>query len=427
MADTSIRRIMNIWLINHYAVPIKYYPLARTTNFAKYLIRKGHNVTIFAASAVHNSNVNLIIDDRPFIEQTVDSIKYVLINTSQYKGNGISRITNMFQFACRLPKVCNKFEGPDIIMASSATPLACMAGIKLSKKYKCKCIAEVSDLWPESFVEYGLISRNNPFLKLMYIYEKQMYEKADKIIFTMEGGKDYIIEKKWDMEHGGPIDLKKVHYINNGVDLEAFRMNLKNHWLEDRDLDRQDLFKIGYVGSIRKANNLDKILDTALLINNKNVRFLIWGAGDEVEKLKNKVSEQKIKNVVFKGYVDKKYIPSILSRSDLNFFILNGSELFRFGLSLNKSFDYIASGKPLLIVGKASYSLVDKYQCGIHIDSVDPQKTAEEIDRFISMPQTEYEKYCENALKAAYEFDFKELTNKLIGIVYELTENKMSK
>lgn len=418
---------MNIWLINHYAVPIKYYPLARTTNFAKYLIREGHNVTIFAASAVHNSNVNLIIDDSPFIEQTVDSIKYVLINTSQYKGNGISRITNMFQFAYRLPKVCNKFERPDIIMASSATPLACMAGIKLSKKYKCKCIAEVSDLWPESFVEYGLISRNNPLLKLMYIYEKQMYEKADKIIFTMEGGKDYIIEKKWDMEHGGPIDLKKIHYINNGVDLEVFNTNLHHDWLEDGDLDHQDLFKVVYVGSVRKANNLDKILDTALLINNKNVRFLIWGTGDEIATLKNKISEQKIKNVIFKGYVDKKYIPGILSRSDLNFFILNGSELFRFGLSLNKSFDYIASGKPLLIIGKASYSLVDKYQCGIHIDTVDPQKIAGEIDRFVSLSQAEYVKYCENALKAANEFDFKELTNKLLSVMCESTKKQVSK
>ncbi len=415
--------MMNIWLINHYAVPIKYYPLARTTNFAKYLIRQGHNVTIFAASAVHNSDINLISDKSLFTEISVDSIKYVLINTSQYKGNGISRIINMFQFAHRLPKACNKFKKPDIIMASSATPLACTAGIKLSKEYKCKCIAEVSDLWPESFVEYGLISKNNPLLRLMYIYEKRMYTKADKVIFTMEGGKDYIVERKWDIEHGGPIDLKKIHYINNGVDLEEFNKNFEHHWQKDDDLDDQGAFKVVYVGSIRKANNLDKILDTARLIKNKNVRFLLWGAGDEVEPLKKKIKEQKIDNVIFKGRVDKKYIPSILSRSYLNFFILNGSELFRFGLSLNKSFDYIASGKPLLIIGKASYSLVDKYQCGIHIDSVDPKKIADAIDGFASLPQTKYDTYCENSLKAAQEFDFKELTNKLLSIMYELTNS----
>lgn len=41
---------MNIWFFNHYAVPPWLYPLARPYNFAKYLIKKGHNVTIFAAS-----------------------------------------------------------------------------------------------------------------------------------------------------------------------------------------------------------------------------------------------------------------------------------------------------------------------------------------------------------------------------------------
>lgn len=53
---------MNIWLINHYAVPPKYYPLARPTLFAKNLMAKGHTVTVFAASSVHNSDVNLITD-----------------------------------------------------------------------------------------------------------------------------------------------------------------------------------------------------------------------------------------------------------------------------------------------------------------------------------------------------------------------------
>lgn len=38
---------MDIWLINHYAVPPKYYPLARQTCFARYLMAMGHTVTIF--------------------------------------------------------------------------------------------------------------------------------------------------------------------------------------------------------------------------------------------------------------------------------------------------------------------------------------------------------------------------------------------
>ena len=67
---------MNIWIINHYAVPTKYYPLARPANFAKYLIRMGHHVTIFAASTVHNSDINLINNHSLFKTEKIDDIQY---------------------------------------------------------------------------------------------------------------------------------------------------------------------------------------------------------------------------------------------------------------------------------------------------------------------------------------------------------------
>ena len=166
---------MNIWLINHYAVPIQYYPLARTTNFAKYLMRMGHEVTIFAASAVHNSTVNLIEDGSLFREEYVDDIHYVYVRCRSYTGNGIGRISNMFEFARRLKSVCEKFEKPDAVLASSATPMACKEGLKIAKKYGVKAVAEVTDLWPESFVSFGLVSKCNPILVPMYWYEKKMY------------------------------------------------------------------------------------------------------------------------------------------------------------------------------------------------------------------------------------------------------------
>ena len=68
---------MKIWLINHYAVPPQYYPLARPSLFAKNLIKMGHEVTIIAASTVHNSNKNLIEGEEKIKKETVDGIPYV--------------------------------------------------------------------------------------------------------------------------------------------------------------------------------------------------------------------------------------------------------------------------------------------------------------------------------------------------------------
>ena len=68
---------MKIWLINHYAVPPQYYPLERPSLFAKNLIKLGHEVTIIAASTVHNSDINLIENGDRIKRETVDGVPYI--------------------------------------------------------------------------------------------------------------------------------------------------------------------------------------------------------------------------------------------------------------------------------------------------------------------------------------------------------------
>ena len=153
---------MDIWLINHYAVPPKYYPLARQTCFARYLMAMGHTVTIFAASTVHNSNMNLITDGAPWRDEVVDGVHYVYIRCMDYQGNGLKRIYNICEFAWKLPGVCRKFPRPDAIVATSMPPTSCAMGIHLARKYGCRGVAEIADLWPESIVAYGIAGPRNP-------------------------------------------------------------------------------------------------------------------------------------------------------------------------------------------------------------------------------------------------------------------------
>jgi len=97
----------------------------------------------------------------------------------------------------------------------------------------------------------------------------------------------------------------------------------------------------------------------------KNIRFYIFGDGPERQYLENYIIENKITNVVFKGKVDKKYIPNILSKSNLNIFCLEYlPNLFKYGLSPNKMFEYFASGKPVISNVECSYDMLKKYNCG---------------------------------------------------------------
>ncbi len=400
-------------------MPPQYETRVRNNVMAKYLMEKGYRVKIFSASTLHNTNINLIEDKKKlFIEKNYEGLEFVHIRTSNYTGNGLSRLINMLQFPLRLLKVAKKInKKPDIIICDLMSIFA-WSPYLVAKKFKSKFILEVRDLWPESIVAYKGISRKNPIIKLLFKLEKWIYKNADKIIFTMEGGKDYIADKGWDKT----IDMSKIHYINNGVDLEEFNYNKENYIVDDDDLDNQDIFKVVYTGSIRKANNVGKIVDVAEKIienSNGNIKFLIYGDGPEKQILEKYCIENNIYNIIFKGQIEKNRIPYILSRCDLNIMHFSQSSLKNYGSSMNKMFDYLASGKPTISDCEFKYDIFNKYKCGLSIDNASSQVLAEGILKFYNMPKEEYDTYCNNALKAACDFDFKVLTDKLEEVILE--------
>lgn len=425
---------MNIWLFNHYAVPPDLYPLARPYNFAKYLIRDGHSVTIFAASTVHNSNKNLIDKKykNNYLVKDIDKIKYIFIKACNYSGNGIKRIKNMFQYFFRIFKISKmeaKHKKPDIIIATSVHPLTCVAGITIAKKLNIKCIVEIADLWPLTLVELGKLSNKSIITKFMYKLEHWIYKRADAIVFTMEGGKDYIKDMGWSMDTAGVIDLNKVYHINNGVDFTTYNSNILNENIEDIELEENQFFKVIYTGSIGEANLVRNIIYAAELLKNNgysNIKFIIYGDGQEKKDLEDYCKKKDLSNVRFKGKVDKKYVPYILSKADLTIFTGKNVDLYKYGLSLNKMFDYLASGKPILSNIECGYDILKKYKCGITVKGGNTEALADGILKFYNMPKDEYDIYRKNALKVAQYYDFKRLTNKLEQVISN-TMNKTHK
>lgn len=412
---------MNIWLINHYAVPPKYYPLARQTNFAKNLMAMGHAVTIFAASSVHNSDVNLITDGRKWREETVDGVHYVYIKCCDYQGNGIKRIYNICEFAWKLPGVCKQFPKPDAIVATSMPPTSCAMGVRMGRKWGCKTVAEIADLWPESIVAFGIAGPRNPAVIALRRLEKWIYKKADAVVFTMEGAYDYIVEQGWEKE----IPRSKVHYINNGVDLEQFDYNKEHFRVEDPDLDDPSTFKAIYTGSVRPANNPDLLIDCAkYLLPYPDIRLLIYGGGENLDALRQTCETQGLTNCIFKGPVPKKNIPYILSKSDLNLlnYDLKSVGIFKYGSSQNKLFDYMASGQPILSNVSIAHSLIRKYHCGRDDTLPDAETYAKAVLAIYRMDEEQRRLMGANARRAAEDYDFKRLTDKLIAVIESIAE-----
>ena len=413
----------NIWILNHYASGMYFDRGGRHYNFAKYLRRVGYAPVIFCANSKHGKAERFLETDALWEERIAEEIDtpFVFVRARTYTGNGKQRVLNMIDFYCNVKKAAKEYAAqhgrPDVIYASSVHPLTLVAGIQLAKQFGVRCVCEVRDLWPESIVAYSSrFTKDNPLIKFLYRGEKWIYKKADAVVFTMEGGYDYIVEQGW----GKDIPRSKVHHINNGVDLELFDYNREHFRVKDPELDDPKVFKVIYTGSIRRVNNLGLLLDAAKCVKDPRVKLLIWGDGDEREALERRVRDEKIANVEFKGRVEKKYVPSIVSRSDLNLVHWEQAPLLKYGASYNKLFEYMAAGRPIFATVCPGYSIWGRYDCGRDTEDTRPEPLARELEKMAGLPPEELLRLGENAREGSRDYDFRVLTQKLLNVIEEI-------
>lgn len=355
----------------------------------------------------------MIKDKSLYNEKMEDGVQYTYVRSRDYKGNGLDRIWNMIDLPFKMWKTMKVFfkqKSPDVIYTSSPDLFVAFFALLFGKRYKIPVVVEIRDLWPESIVEYNGMSRKNPIIQILYQLEKWIYKQANQLIFTMEGGKEYIVDKGWNRA----VDLRKVKHVNNGVDLEEFETDRKLYQIQDKELSDESKFKVVYVGSIRRANNVQNLVAVADELKRrkeKNISILIYGDGTDKKELEKTCEDKKLNNVLFKGKVEKKYIPYILSKSNLNILNYKQAKTWKYGGSQNKQFEYLASGKPICSNVKMGYSIIEKYNCGIEEDILQIDQYVDIIMKYVNMDEEEYQTECFNASVAAKNYEYKKLSD----------------
>lgn len=406
--------------MNYYTSPPEYVTHERHLKFAHYLQKAGYKVMIFSTGYLERQNISLIGNGKKY--QMVDYGEYHFchVKSGRYKGNGIKRGLSIFQFALRLFLLRNNFEKPDYILHNIHEPFDYPI-VWCAKLRKAKYIVDDWDLWAISFANHGLIKKDGIIDKLIRQIEYSLFKKADAIIISMEGGKDYINDRGFSIEHGGKVNLDKVHYINNGVDLAQFEQNYLSCNLEDSDLTDKNHFKAVYVGSISKANEVEMLVEAArYLKDEKRLRILIYGDGSDRERLEEKAREYKIDNLFFKEKrIPLSNVPYVLRNSNLS--LLNHNRRAgKYGISFGKFFQYLAAGKPICGNIDPSYNYVTKYNLGISKIYASPEEYADAIRSFIDMPEDKYLEMSRRVETLAKEFDYPQLSQKLIKIINSL-------
>jgi len=405
---------MNIFLINHYAGSPKMGMEYRPYYLAKEWMKLGHNVTILVANNSHIRQYNPELNS-DILEEDIDGINYIWVNTPKYNGNGFGRIKNMFAFIkktmYKASYFANKYN-PDVVIASSTYPSDNYVAKKISKLSGAKYIYEVHDLWPLSPMELGGMSKLHPFIVAMQHAESFAYRKADAVVSMLPKTQEH-------MKYHG-LDLKKWHYIPNGIVL--------NDWLNPTNLPVKLTEKIkelkvkhktiiGYTGGHAPSNSLTTLIKAAELLTNENrIHFLFVGDGIEKDNL---ISQAKnLNNISFFGSIPKLSMPKLLKEIDIAVIGSVKSSLYRFGVSPNKLIDYMMAKKPIIQYIDAGNDILKEANAGISVEPENPKAIVDAINKLLNTPQKELNKMGENGHDFIIKHhDYKVLAKKFIECV----------
>lgn len=417
-----------VWFINQNSYLPEDGPHTRHYSFGKYMVRDGYEPFVFAGNVLHHVNSIIPVDNGLYVEKIRDGVHFVYIKTHEYHENDVNRIRNIISFYNNIFKVCNtisaKYGKPDLIYASCMYPTALLAGVKMAKRYSVPCISETRDIVPDEFIIDGALRENGLIANCTRKFMKYIYDRSTALVFTMSGGMQYITDMKWDTSHGGKIDINRVYYINNGVDLELFDSNAEKFVVQDDDLGA-DNFNVVYFGAIRFFNQMPLFIETAKELKKRDrndIKILMWGTGTKLDEMRTKLQEEGLDNLVLKGYVKKQYIPGIAKRADAFIATGNSVAVNKYGASFNKLFDYLAAGKPIILPFLLSDSIIANNHAGYELRESNHKLMADTIIRLADMEKNEYQAMCNNSRNLSKNFDYRNLTHKVEKIIEECIE-----
>lgn len=393
---------------------------------AREWVKNGHRVDIFAADFSHLRMYNPTIE-KDFETENIDGITYHWIKTNSYHGNGAKRAFTMFEFVYKLKRHSKQIVSdlrPDIIICSSTYPLDTYAGQQL-KQDAAKIgkhpvlVHEIHDVWPETLVEIGGMSKRHPFVQFLQKAEDSAYKRSDKVVSLLPFTKQHCVEH-------GMVENKFV-FIPNGIDQTPwdYPQALPKRHEEILVKARNDnKFIVGYFGGHALSNALDELLDIAKATDDSSILFVLVGNGVEKPRLMERATEEHLENVVFLDPISKNAIPSFCSKIDCSYMAGLNSPLYRFGLSLNKMVDSMRSGVPVVCEITTPSTYVEEFNCGIRVDSNDTNGALSAILELKNMSPEERKVMGENGKRAAIDhFDYHVLATSFLKEVSPGTDN----
>lgn len=350
-----------VWVISEY-----YYPIVTSTGYymteiAESLAKKELDIHVICTSAKYNETNDYRLNKNE-IHNGV-TIHRVLVGSID-KNNFVKRtfrllISSIQLFIKILANVNKKDEV--FVVTNPAFLLLFMPIIKSLKKVKYKLL--VHDIFPENLSAIGQISSSS----LTYKFLKKLFDKAySKADVCISIGRDMTEIIKRKVENRSLITL-----IPNWADNKDVFPLSKTDTSTCMALNKENKFIFQFAGNLGHAQGLDNILEAISLIDNSNIHFLFIGGGAKYEIIKEFSNNRD--NVSLLGFQDRSKQSDFLNACDVAIVTLSDG---MYGLGVpSKSYNIMAAGKPILMVGEENSEIalcIKEYNLGWIIEPNNP-------------------------------------------------------
>ncbi len=369
------------WVINHYTtIPSRDGAGHRHFRLAQALRDHGWNAVLLLASTRHPSGDQHLPAGVRRKAGVEGGVSYAMLRASQYR-TGIQRLRNMAQFAVALLRRSSVrgLPKPDLVIGSTVHLLAAWAALRLARRYRVPFVFEIRDIWPETLVDLGHLKARNFLARSMRRFARHLCASADLVLSPLPGVRDYL--------DGLGLEDKPFVWISNGVDLDE--------GVEPRvEVEADDDFTFMYLGSLGNANGMRGLLtafDRACAISKTpSMRLRIVGDGTQAQPLQRFAeSLPSAERISFEPRIPRGEVVARAREADALVVNVEDLPVYRFGISLNKLYDYLAAARPIVIATSAVNNPVSDAAAGITVPAGDPKLLSEAMLRLSQVDPTE--------------------------------------
>jgi glycosyltransferase involved in cell wall biosynthesis len=265
------------------------------------------------------------------------------------KGWLPGRVINFITFlmAATLRAVCCRRQ--DVIVVETDPFLLSLIGVLLRLRHRAKLVVYLQDIHPDIGVAIGRI-RESWLTRTLRGCLNAAYRRADRVVVLSR-----------DMQNtlaAAGVPGQRIACIPNWTDTSLVRPSVgANRFRADAGIG-DDVFLVMYSGNLGVTQQLDRILDAAEALRNRNdVLISFVGSGSAEAGLRESAMRRELANVRFYPFQPKEALGDSLSAADLHIISVHPAALAY--LMPSKLYGILSAARAVLASAPADSELAE--------------------------------------------------------------------